>query len=139
MRQLAALVLIATLVMPGAVRSADDPTPNAPIRDVISGQIEALRLDDFATAFGFASPVIREMFGTEERFGRMVREGYPMVYRPEGLRFGELRERGGRLWQRVIVTDAAGRLHTLDYQMLETDAGWRINGVVLIQAPGAGV
>lgn len=133
MRTALAALILALFLLPQPV-AADE---NA-IQGVISSQIEAFRADDFDAAFGFASPTIRGMFGTPERFGRMVREGYPMVHRPETLRFGALREQRGRLWQRVIVTDASGRMHLLDYNMLQTDSGWRINGVVLVPAPGVG-
>ena len=113
-------------------------TPGGAIEGVIRSQIDAFLADDFATAFSFASPSIQRIFGSPENFGAMVRDGYPMVWRPDAVRFGELREIGGRLWQRVIVTDAAGRVHALDYQMIETEDGWQINGVQLLQAPGVG-
>lgn len=108
------------------------------IEATIQRQIEAFRADDFATAFGYASPSIRGIFETPENFGAMVRGSYPMVWRPETVEFGALREVAGRLWQRVILRDAEGRLHALDYQMIETEGGWRINGVQLLQAPGVG-
>lgn len=44
----------------------------------------------------------------------------------------------GALWQRVFVTDAEGRGHVLDYQMVETPDGWRINAVQLLRAEGLG-
>ncbi len=133
----AALMLL--LFLTPARAGAEGPARAGAIEEVISSQIEAFRADDFDAAFDYASPTIRGMFGSPERFGRMVREGYPMVHRPETLRFGDLREARGRLWQRVIVSDAAGRVHLLDYQMIETDGGWRINGVVLVPAQEAGV
>ena len=64
----------------GAAAPAQDTA--AQIKEVISDQIEAFRVDDVATAFSFASPAIRDLFGTADRFGEMVREGYPMVWHP---------------------------------------------------------
>ena len=61
-----------------------------------------------------------------------------MVHRPSDVRFLELREVAGRLWQRVMMTDAAGRIHMLDYQMIETPEGWQINGVQILPAPDVG-
>jgi hypothetical protein len=113
-------------------------TPGAAIRGVIQGQIDAFLKDDFATAFTFASPAIQGLFQTPDNFGVMVRNGYPMVWRPDAVEFGELREIAGALWQRVIVTDGAGRVHSLDYQMVPGPEGWRINGVQLLQAPQVG-
>ena len=133
MRNALSALLLTLLLLPNPA-TADETA----IQGVISSQIEAFRADDFVDAFDFASPNIRRQFGTPERFGRMVRQGYPMVHRPETLRFGDLREERGRLWQRVIVTDASGQTQLLDYNMLETDSGWRINGVVLVPSSGVG-
>lgn len=104
----------------------------------IQSQIDAFLKDDFATAFRFASPDIKSMFGTPENFGRMVQQGYPMVHRPQSVRMLELREVAGRLWQRVMVTDQQGRTHLLDYQMIETAEGWQINAVQLLPSVGVG-
>ena len=104
---------------------ADD----AAIRTVISDQIAAFQSDDFARAFSYASPTIQGIFQTSDNFGRMVREGYPMVWRPADVTFLESKLIGGLLWQGVMVRDAQGALHILEYQMVETDAGWKINAV----------
>ena len=105
---------------------------------MIADQIEAFEADDFETAFGFASPGIRAIFGTPSRFGQMVREGYPMVWRPGEVRFSDLAERGGRTVQRVLVTDAAGALYVLEYEMVEGEQGWRIDGVRVLDEGAAG-
>lgn len=110
-----------------------------PIQSTILNQIEAFRADDFATAFTFASPTIKGIFGTAENFGTMVRNGYPMVHRPADVQMLELREVAGAHWQRVMITDAEGRTHVLDYQMVETAEGWQINGVQLLRSAGVGV
>lgn len=105
------------------------------IEGVIGAQIEAMRADDFATAFDYASPNIQSRFGSADNFAAMVRGGYPMVWKPSGLRYLELREIAGALWQKVQVTDAEGRVHLLDYQMVNTGNGWKINAVQLLPAP----
>lgn len=105
---------------------------NAEIEANISAQIQAFKADDFATAFTFASPSIQRLFQTPDNFGQMVRNGYPMVWRPADIRFLELREIAGALWQKVMITDANGRVHILDYQMIPLEGGWKINGVQLL-------
>ena len=110
----------------------------APIQSTITAQLDAIQRDDFTAAFTYASPTIKRVFGTPENFGRMVREGYPMVYRPGAVKMLELREVAGGLWQRVMITDAGGRTHMLDYQMVEMPEGWQINAVQLLKAEGAG-
>jgi hypothetical protein len=105
----------------------------------IRGQIDAFKADDFTTAFTFASPSIQRLFGTPENFGAMVRNGYPMVWRPAEIRFLELREVAGQLWQKVMITDEAGQVHVLDYQMIDLENDWKINGVQILDAPGSAV
>ena len=103
------------------------------IKGVISSQIEAFQSDDFSTAFTFASPSIQLMFGTPDNFGRMVSQGFPMVWRPSDVEYLGLREDRGALVQRLQVTDSDGRLHVLDYFMVETADGWKINGVEFVK------
>ena len=125
---LLSLAITLALALPGGAQERQ-------IEETIARQIEALKADDFARAFSFASPGIQGLFGTPERFGEMVRRGYPMVWRPGEVRYLDLREVAGGLWQRVQVTDAAGRVFLLDYQMIETEDGWKINAVQLLPQP----
>lgn len=113
-------------------------TPGPAIQGTIAAQMEAFLAEDVARAFSYASPGIQALFGTPERFGQMVRQGYPMVWRPAGTRWVGLRQEGGAWWQRVLVTDQQGEAHLLDYQMQPDGAGgWKINGVMRIgSAPG---
>jgi len=118
-------------------------TPAQVVRDpaieaTIQQQFDAFRADDVVTAFSFASPTIKGLFGTPENFGMMVRNGYPMVWRPATVQFLELRQVAGNLWQRVMVTDQAGRTHLLDYQMVQTAEGWQINAVQLLPSLDVG-
>ena len=106
------------------------------IEGVISSQIEAFKADDFATAFSFASPGIQGIFRTPENFGRMVAQGYPMVWRPADVRYLDLSDEAGNLRQTVQITDAEGRVHLLAYYMIQTGDGWKINGVQILQTPG---
>ena len=122
----------------GSIFAADVLPAEPAIEDTIQGQIEAFQADDFAGAFGFASPNIQMLFRDADNFGSMVRNGYPMVWRPDELRFLELREIAGNLWQKVLVRDGAGVVHILDYQMIQTADGWRINGVQLLRTPDVG-
>ena len=98
---------------------------------------EAFLADDVVAAFDHASPTIQRIFGTPERFGEMVQQGYPMVWRPAEVTFLSTEERGGRLFQNVMVRDGAGALHILEYEMTEGASGWKIDGVRL-RAPAAG-
>lgn len=105
-------------------------------RQVISAQIDAFLADDFATAFTYASPTIRSVFGTPERFGAMVRQGYPMVWRPAEVEFLSARQAADGYWQQVVIRDEAGAIHILEYDMIETEDGWKINAVRFNRRPG---
>lgn len=131
-RGLYAVLLAACLALPAAAQEA-------PIQETIQNQIAAFQADDFSRAFTYASPTIKGMFGTPENFGAMVKQGYPMVYRPAAVEMQELREVAGNLWQRVRITDQAGAGWFLDYMMVETAEGWQINAVQILPAPDVGV
>jgi hypothetical protein len=131
---LAALALLAAaLAAPGPAAAQSEG-----IERVIGSQIDAFLQDDFERAFGFASPGIRQRFGSPETFGRMVRQGYPMVWRPQRYEFQALESEGGRLRQEVWIADRAGKAWIADYFMVEVDGEWRIDGVSLREAPGLG-
>ena len=102
-------------------------------------QIAALQADDFDRAFTYASPTIQQIFRAPEVFGRMVRQGYPMVYRPAAIEFLELASVEGHYWQKVQIRDGQGRYHLMAYQMVQLDGVWRINGVQLLPSRETGV
>ena len=132
------ILVCGVLGLSAGVAPAQDAGSAGAIEGVIQSQIDAFLADDFETAFTFASPMIKGIFRTPERFGSMVRNGYPMVWRPSDVQFLALEERGGRVHQKVMVRDRDGTLYMLDYEMLETPEGWQINGVQVLRAPELG-
>lgn len=108
------------------------------IEQTIQSQVDAFLAEDATTAFTYASPNIKRLFGTPERFGSMVKNGYPMVWNPSEVKFLELRRQGPFLFQKVLFIDQNGAPHVLEYNMLETDAGWQIDGVQYLVAPPVG-
>ena len=107
----------------------------AEIEGTISSQIDAFRADDFDRAFTYASPLLQRLFQTPQNFERMVTQGYPMVWRPAQVDYLELQEYEGDWWQKVQIIDQKGARHLLLYRMQQTDAGWRIAGVQILEAP----
>lgn len=129
MRQLVLSILVGlALILPA---HAEDSGARA----VISAQIDAFQADDISGAFGLASPFIQQKFGTPERFGQMVREGYPMVWRPSEVIFLEAKEIGGKLWQEVFLRDGTGAGWIAEYEIIELDGALRVNGVRIREAP----
>ena len=100
MRLFTTLVAGATL-WAGAVFAQADA-----IRSVIQSQLDAFQANDLASAFEHASPMIKGIFGDPQRFGQMVQNGYPMVWRPEAVEFGGLRDVDGTQVQSVFFTDS---------------------------------
>lgn len=120
---------------PLVAQAQDVLAPNPDIEATIAGQFDAFRAQDVLEAWQYASPNIQSLFGSPENFGRMVEQGYPMVWAPAEVAFIDLQSFGGVLVQRVQVIDGAGTAHYLGYQMIETEGGWRINGVQILPAP----
>lgn len=127
--------MMAALVMALVLTTAPAVAQERGIEDTITRQLEAFKVDDFGAAFDFASPTIKNIFRTPENFGAMVKQGYPMVWRPGEVTYLEQREIAGAIWQKVQIIDGTGRVHILDYQMIQTPDGWQINGVQLLQQP----
>ncbi|MFN7052323.1 MAG: DUF4864 domain-containing protein [Gemmobacter sp.] len=128
------VVFLALLALPLQAQERE-PGIAPGIAPVIEGQMQAFRAGDVAGAFAFASPSIQSIFGSAENFGRMVAQGYPMVWQPGAVRMLGQQDQPGMVLQRVLVTDAEGRGHVLEYQMLETAEGWLINGVRIVTEP----
>ena len=102
------------------------------IETTIRAQITAFQADDFERAFTYASPTIQQIFRAPDVFGRMVRQGYPMVYRPSEIAFLELATVEGYFWQKVQIRDDQARYHIMAYQMVRLDGVWRMNSVQLL-------
>ena len=109
------------------------------LEGVIADQLSAFIDRDLGRAWTHASPMIQGMFGSPENFGRMVREGYPMVWDNADARFLGAEEIGGSLFQKVMVRGPDGQIWVLGYEMIELDGAWKINGVAILPAPDVGV
>jgi hypothetical protein len=126
------LVLALPWLVPAGYAQDLSAADRGAIRAVISDQLAAFQRDDGGAAFAFASPTIREQFGNAETFMEMVRTGYPPVYRPSEVAFGDLTVTDGRIVQRVLLVGPDGvpvaALYTMEQQQ---DGSWRIAGCVL--------
>jgi len=129
-----ALVLALAPALAGA-QAASDADARA-VRAVIEAQLAAFRRDDAARAFSYATPGIRDSFGTPEKFMAMVREQYAVVYRPRSVSFEEPVIVGEDLVQPVRMTDGYGHAWMAIYPMAkQPDGTWRINGCHLARLP----
>jgi len=118
----------------GASELGLDAVDRRAIQAVIAAQMEAFKKDDSETAFGFASPTIRTMFGSAANFMNMVMTGYHPVYRPKTVSFGEIVNVRGEPVQKVFVLGENGVDLVAAYVMQrQPDNAWKINGVYLFQ------
>ena len=96
-------------------------------------QLAAFVAEDAELAFSYAAPNIRSLFQTPERFMAMVRQGYPVVYRPAALLFLTPKALDAAVVQPVQMRDSSGKswlaMYTLQRQ---TDASWLISACVLV-------
>jgi hypothetical protein len=124
---LAWLAFVSPLRAAPAVSAADAKAA----RSVIEAQLAAFAADDADKAFSYAAPGIRAMFVTAERFLSMVRQGYPVVYRPVSVTFLAPEWIDDKLIQRVQMTDAAGAPWIVVYELeRQADKSWRIAACV---------
>ncbi|MEO3427517.1 DUF4864 domain-containing protein [Pelagibius sp. CAU 1746] len=104
------------------------------IVDTIRAQLDAFQADDWPRAFSYATPRLRELFGTVENFTAMVRGGYQPVYRPRSVEFLDARIIDGKTGQAVRFVGPDGQaviaLYTMERQ---PDGGWRIAAVQLVR------
>ncbi len=129
MRHLIFVLAVLLCAFPlGATAQSND------IQGVITSQVEAFKSNDLDRAFSFASPNIKSMFQTPDRFGAMVEQGYPMVWRPSSMSFGDAQGDDIKKVQIVYYTDSAGQAFEAAYEMVLFKGRWYINGVAIREA-----
>ena len=106
------------------------------VRDTISLQIAAFKQNDIKKAYTFASANIRAQFPSPEVFGLMVRNGYPVIWKPKSFKFTRFKDLGNRCIQRVLFQSYNGSLETYDYILEKNDNLWKIAGVLSINLAG---
>jgi hypothetical protein len=132
-------ILIAVMVMTGtALAAADDPVAPADataIQQVIQGQMNAFKVDDWNGAFAYASPTIQTKFQSPQIFSQMVTQAYQPVYRPRGVEFREIKASEFGPTQEVFVVGPDGLSYLAYYTMeQQADGSWRISGCYLVRA-----
>ncbi len=120
-------------ILLASASAAEEPDGAEAARDVIQSQLEAFQADAVGTAYEFAAPNIKRIFPSPDVFGRMVRNGYPMVWNPAEVDFLEAFPRGGLIVQRLRIVDQSGSPYIAEYAMLEVDGEWQIAGVEIIK------
>ena len=131
--------LLFTAVLLGGVFASDLPHAAAPrsatpqvVQRVVEQQLNALAVEDAASAFALADPDLRTQFGNAETFLATVREKYPMLVRPASVLYLKPETDGTIAMQKVRVTDDNGAAWSLTYLLnRQQDDQWRISGCVV--------
>jgi hypothetical protein len=129
------------MMLSSAVRAESlSENDKSAFQSVITGQIDAFRVDDGARAYGYAAPMIKQIFPNPDVFMNMVRQGYQPVYRPQSYRFGPAGlSASGRPVQRVTVVGPDGITYEAIYTMeRQPDGSWAISGCAIVRAPDLG-
>jgi hypothetical protein len=84
------------------------PADAAAIRQVIQGQMNAFKIDDWNAAFAYAAPSIQTKFQSPQIFSQMVTQAYQPVYRPRGVEFREVKAGEFGPTQEVFVVGPDG-------------------------------
>lgn len=140
MIRLVCLLLLFGVAHVGLAASGDDwrrsPKPiREAVRATVEAQLSAIRENNFAQAYEYASAGVRERF-TEGVFAAMIRRGYPALVRHTQADVGAVRDDGkNRARVSVTVFDRLNRSTSYRYLLIEEEAGWRIEGVVGEVAP----
>jgi len=116
---------------------AGTPTPSSAavkekLHAVIRQQLEAFRRNDYAAAYVFAAPGIKDQFALED-FERMVRTGYPIIAQSTEATFGLTLDDGDKAVVTVRVVDEAGDKASYHYLLELAGEDWRISGVQQIK------
>lgn len=137
MLRLLAVLLMVLLPISAGRADAQSSADSQAFEQIISEQIEAFRADDGLRAYGYAAPMIRQIFPTPETFMAMVKQGYQPVYRPQSFRFGAAGpDSAGRPTQRVNIVGPDGQNYEAIYTMeKQPDGTWQINGCALVKLP----
>ena len=106
------------------------------VRNIISSQIEAFKENNIEKAYTFAAPNIQAQFSKPEVFGLMVKNGYPIIWRPKSFKFTKFQDLGNKSIQRVLFQSYDGSLETYDYILEKYDDLWKIAGVLTINLAG---
>jgi competence protein ComGC len=131
-------ILMAVMLLTAAslVRADESvaPADAAAIQQVIQGQMNAFKVDDWNAAFAYAAPSIQTKFQSPQIFSQMVTQAYQPVYRPRSIEFREVKASEFGPTQEVFVVGPDGLSYLAYYTMeRQADGTWRISGCYLVR------
>ncbi len=128
--------LLLVVHLKGAVFADESGSVIKAVRHTISSQIDAFKDKDVKKAYTFAAPNIQAQFPSPDIFGLMVRNGYPIIWKPKSYKFTTFKDHGNRCIQRVLFQSYNGSLESYDYILEKNGSIWKIAGVLTIKSAG---
>ena len=130
------VILLFVMHLKAAVFADEGGTVMEAVRYTISSQIDAFKDNDVKKAYTFAAPNIQAQFPSPDIFGLMVRNGYPIIWKPKSYKFTTFKDLGNRCIQRVLFQSYNGSLESYDYILEKNGSVWKIAGVLTIKSAG---
>ena len=107
------------------------------VQAVVQSQLAAFARDDADKAFSYAAPELRKTIGNASAFMAMVKNSYPVVYRPASVAFLKAEGSGDDVVQKVQMLDASGSSYLAVYSLKrQKDNTWRIGGCTVVENKG---
>ena len=126
-------LMLAMSLLSAASAQLNETTAQA-VKNTVQAQLAAFAKDDADLAFSYAAPTIRAMFETPQNFMAMVRDAYPVVYRPAKLLFLAAAGTSSAVVLPVKMWDQEGLSWMATYKLeLQADGRWLIVACVLVR------
>ena len=107
------------------------------VQAVVRSQLAAFAVDDASKAFSYAAPELRKAIGSPAAFLAMVKNSYPVVYRPASVAFLKAEGLGDEAVQKLQILDASGTSYLAVYNLQrQKDKTWRISGCAVVENKG---
>jgi hypothetical protein len=97
---------------------------------LIDSQIEAMRSEDYGSAYQFSSAGFHRRFNLNE-FRSLVRSGYSLLVDSERLEYGMVKVEGNRALVYVFVLARNGRVIPCIYSLVREKDSWKVEGAKL--------
>ena len=132
--KIACVVLFLIILLRAVVFADEGRSVMEEVHYTISSQIDAFKKNDVNEAYTFAAPNIQAQFPNPDTFGLMVRNGYPIIWKPKSFKFVKFKDLGDKCIQRVLFQSYKGSFETYDYILEKNNNLWRIAGVLTIKS-----
>ncbi|TPE49940.1 DUF4864 domain-containing protein [Amaricoccus solimangrovi] len=127
MRFRATIAVIAGSLGLGGGKAPPDETVE--IRAVISDLVRAVRAGDARGADRLVSRQARRESGGPRTFARATLDAHPELRSDSAVQFAGIAESGRQRLQSALITDGAGALHFVDWQMVRDGDRWVVNAI----------